>query len=111
MFIKMRNTKGIRSKFNWRTYTSIPSAIRVVCIIATLSFTLLSAQEDNLEQAQDGIDEEQLIDLAEKGLVGNDSFAIEFECDGDCEGNNNTLFCLLICMVIKISSFVARKST
>ena len=106
MFIKMRNTKGIRSKFNWRTYTSIPSAIRVVCIIATLSFTLLSAQEDYLEQAQDGIDEEQLIDLAETGLVGNDSFAIEFECDGDCEGNNNILFCLLICMV-KISNFIA----
>ena len=106
MFVKMRNNKGIKSKFNWRIYTSIPSAIKFVCIFAILSFTLLNAQEDNLEQALDGIDEEQLIDLAEKGLVGNDSFAIEFECDGDCEGNNNILFCLLICMV-KIYNFIA----
>ena len=92
MYVKMRNTKGIRPKFNWRNYTSIPSAINFVCIFAILSFTLLNAQEDNLEQALDGIDEEQLIDLAETGLVGNDSFAIEFECDGECEGNRNILF-------------------
>ena len=109
MYVKMRNTKGIKSKFNWRTYTCIPSAIKFVCIIAILSFTLLNAQEDNLEQALDGIDEEQLIDLAEKDLVGNDSFASEFECDGECEGNNNILFCLLICIgnFIQISNFVA----
>ena len=96
MFVKMRKTKGIKSKLNMRTHTCIPSSIKFVCIIAILSFTLLNAQEDNLDQALDGIDEEQLIDLAEKALVGNDSFAIEFECDGECEGNNNILFCLLI---------------
>ena len=88
----MRNTKGIKSKFNWRNYTSITSAIKFVCIFAILSFTLLNAQEDYFDQALDGIDEEQLIDLAETGLVGNDSFAIEFECDGECEGKNNILF-------------------
>ena len=98
MYVKMRKTKGIKSKFNMRTHTCIPSSIKFVCIIAILSFTLLNAQEDSLDQALDGIDEEQLIDLAEKALVGNDSFAIEFECDGECEGNNNILFCLLICI-------------
>ena len=98
MYVKMRKTKGIKSKFNMRTHTCIPSSIKFVCIIAILSFTLLNAQEDSLDQALDGIDEEQLIDLAEKALVGNDSFAIEFECDGECEGNNNILFCILICI-------------
>ncbi len=98
MYAKMRNTKKMKSKFKWRTYTCIPSAIKFVCIIAILSFTLSNAQEDYLEQALDGIDEEQLIDLPEKALVGNDSFAIEFECDGDCDGNNNIPCCLLICI-------------
>ena len=96
MYVKMRNTKGIKSKFNWRKYTSISSAIKIVGIFVILSFTLINAQEDNLEQALDGIDEEQLIDLAETGLVGNDSFAIEFECDGECEGNNNIQFLALV---------------
>ena len=92
MFVKMRNNKGIKSKFNWRIYTSIPSAIKFVCIFAILSFTLLNAQEDYFDQALDGIDEEQFIDLAETGLVGNDSFAMEFECDGECKGNGNIRF-------------------
>ena len=101
----MRKTNGIKSKFNWRTYTCIPSAMKFVCIIAILSFTLLNAQEDNLDQALDGIDEEQLIGLAEKDLVGNDSIVIELECDGECEGNNKILFCLLQAL-IQISNFV-----
>ena len=87
-----------------RTHTCIPSSIKFVCIIAILSFTLLNAQEDNLDQALDGIDEEQLIDLAEKALVGNDSFAIEFECDGECEGNNNILLFLLVCINFQFCS-------
>ena len=99
MYVKMRNTKGIKSKFNWRTYTYIPSAIKFVCIFTILSFTLLNAQEGNLEQALDGIDKEQLIDLAEMGLVGNDSFAIEFECAGECEGNNNIPFFVFILLI------------